>query len=134
MVFGELYGFDLTVHRELGWVAAEQSGKYDFITSIYAESKATGIKYTQNNGIPNTDNPKAAARYFLNAIDKVGSLVTRYREKLAGIENELPAIRELTQKRFDQEPQLAALKTELANLELEISRKIAEKTTAAGHE
>ncbi len=125
--FGELYGFSLFVNRQLAWVQNEQGSKYEYVSNLYAESDATGIKYMRNNGIPNTDNPKTAAKYFLNAIDNVGSLVVKYRDKLAALEKEIPVIRELTQKPYEQEAKLAALKIELANLEQEISRKIAEK-------
>jgi len=125
--FGELYGFSLFVSRQLAWVQTEQASKYEYVSSLYAESDITGIKYMRNNGIPNTDNPKTASKYFLNAVDNVGSLVIKYRDKLAGLEKEIPVIRELTQKPFEQEAKLAALKIELANLEQEISRKIAEK-------
>ncbi|MDO3643533.1 hypothetical protein [Mucilaginibacter sp. L3T2-6] len=111
----------------MAWVQTEQGSKYEYVSSLYAESDTTGIRYMRNNGIPNTDNPKSAARYFLNAIDNVSSLVIKYRDKLTALEKEIPVIRELTQKPFEQEAKLAALKVELANLEQEISRKIAEK-------
>jgi N12 class adenine-specific DNA methylase len=124
---GELYGFNLMVNRQLTWVQTEQGSKYDYVSGLYAESPETGIKYMRNNGIPNTDNPKTAARYFLNAIDNVGALVSKYRGKLDALDKEIPVIRELTAKPFEQEAQLAALKTDLSNLEQEISRKIAEK-------
>ncbi|MGY4539961.1 N12 class adenine-specific DNA methylase [Mucilaginibacter sp. UYNi724] len=129
--FGELYGFSLYVNRQLAWVQTEQGSKYEYVSSLYAESDATGIKYMRNNGIPNTDNPKTAARYFLNAIDNVSSLMIKYRDKLTALEKEIPVIRELTQKPFEQEAKLVALKIELANLEQEISRKIAEKQQEA---
>ncbi|MFD0764495.1 helicase-related protein [Mucilaginibacter lutimaris] len=124
---GELYGFDLKVKREMAWVQTDQGSKYEYVSALFAESPETGIKYMRTNGIPNTDNPKKAARYFLHAIDHVGSLVSKYRTKLEGLEKEIPAIRELTAKSFAQEKELAALKTELARLEDEISRKITEK-------
>jgi hypothetical protein len=44
--------------------------RYESKNDLYAESPS-GIKYLWNHGIPNTDNPKLAARYFLNAIDRV---------------------------------------------------------------
>jgi hypothetical protein len=81
----------------------------------------------QNNGAPNIDNPKIAARYFLNAIDRVVPLVEKYRKQLAEIETEIPAVRELTQKTFENEAELAGLKIELAKLEIQISANIAER-------
>jgi len=61
--------------------------------------------------------------------------VTAQHEKLEArlnkVQKEIPAVRELTEKRFDQEPQLAALKVQLADLEAEIARNIADKQKEA---
>jgi hypothetical protein len=127
MKIGTLYGFDLYIRRKLSTVDKEFSSDIDFVTTLYAESPATGIKYMQNNGAPNIDNPKIAARYFLNAIDRVVPLVEKYRKQLAEIETEIPAVRELTQKTFENEAELAGLKIELAKLEIQISANIAER-------
>ena len=124
---GTLYGFDLYIRRKLSTVDKEFSSDIDFVTTLYAESPSTGIKYMQNNGAPNIDNPKIAARYFLNAIDRVVPLVEKYRKQLAEIETEIPAVRELTQKTFENEAELAGLKIELAKLEIQISANIAER-------
>jgi N12 class adenine-specific DNA methylase len=125
--FGDLYGFGLYVNRQLAWVQHDEGSKYEYVSSLYAQSPATGIKYMRNNGIPNIDNAKSASRYFLNAIENVSALVRNYQDKLTGLEKEIPEIRELTQKPFDQEAQLTKLKSELAALEAEITRKITEK-------
>ncbi|NCD68298.1 helicase-related protein [Mucilaginibacter agri] len=134
MKIGELYGFNLFVSREMAWVQHKEGSKYEHVRSLYAQSRETGVKYRRNNGIPNTDNPKNAARYFLNAIDHVASLAATYRGKLADLEKEIPAIKALTEKPFEQEKQLVKLKTELADLELEISRAITERDQEPGIE
>jgi len=124
---GDLYGFDLYVRKKLTLGSREFSTKYEFLHTLYAESPVTGIKYMQNNGAPNIDNPKVAARYFLNAIDRVVGLVEKYTKQLADLEKEIPEVRELTLNTFDSEQELAAMKIELADLEQVISRNIAEK-------
>ena len=124
---GSLYGFDLYVSQAPGWVKKDGSDVFATITNLYAESPATGIRYTQNNGVPHTDNPKLAARYFLNALDKVVSLKEKYWNTLNDLQEEIPQVRQLTEKTFDQEAQLAALKAELQQLEEEINRNIEEK-------
>lgn len=124
---GELYGFDLKISRQMAWVQTAQGSKYEHVASLFAESRETGIRYMRNNGTPNLDNPKNAARYFLQSIDHVGVLVERYREKLEGLEKEIPEIRALTGKPYPQEAELAKMKVELSRLEEEISRKIREK-------
>ncbi|MBD1385856.1 DNA methylase [Mucilaginibacter rigui] len=128
---GELYGFQLMLNRQSAWVQTEQGSKFEMVSSLYAESPGTGIKYTRNNGIPNTDNPKSAAKYFLNAIDNVSSLVLKYREKLEALEKEIPVITELTKRPFEQESKLVALKATLAELETKIAQSIAEKQREA---
>ena len=114
LMIGTLYGFDLYIRRKLTTVNTAFSSSVDFSTTLYAESPETGIKYMQNNGAPNIDNPKTAARYFLNAIDRVVQLVEKYQKQLDEIEKEIPAVRELSQKTFENEAELAGLKIELA--------------------
>jgi N12 class adenine-specific DNA methylase len=124
---GELYGFDLYIRRKLQTSDAMFSAKIDFVTSLYAESRETGIKYLQNGGAPNIDNPKIAARYFLNSIDRVIGMAERYEKELLELNQQIPEMRDLTQRPFEQEYELATLKADLEKLELEITRKISEK-------
>jgi diphthamide biosynthesis methyltransferase len=65
-----------------------------------------------------------AARYFLNAIDRVVSLVEKYKKELSEIEIEIPAVRELAQKPFNSENELLVLKGELEHVEEEIRNNI----------
>ncbi|BAU51970.1 hypothetical protein MgSA37_00119 [Mucilaginibacter gotjawali] len=128
---GELYGFDLFIRRKLQTVEEGFSSRITHVTSLYAESRTTGIKYMQNGGAPNIDNPKLAARYFLDAINRVIGMAERYEKELDGINKQIPEVRELTQRPFEQEYELASLKREMEKLEMEISRKIAEKEKQA---
>lgn len=131
LLLGELYGFDLYIRRKLQAVEDGFSSRINHVTSLYAESRATGIKYMQNGGAPNIDNPKLAARYFLDAINRVVGMVERYEKELVGINTQIPEVRELTQRPFEQEYELAALKKDLEKLEMEISARIAEKEKQA---
>lgn len=126
-LIGELYGFDLYIRRKLTTLDLAFSQKIEFVTSLYAESKATGIKYLQNGGAPNIDNPKLAARYFLSAIDRVIGLAEKYERDLLETNEKIPDIRKLTAKAFDKELELQTLKVELQRLETEINRKIHDK-------
>ena len=123
---GNLYGFQLYIRRQQE--AYEENGlfEYRYSNSFYAQREAEGIKYTYNNGLPNTDNPKLAARHFLNAIDRVEHLKERYERNLSDLKTELPKIEKLTTKPFTKEHELRELKTELANLERQITIKIQE--------
>jgi N12 class adenine-specific DNA methylase len=122
---GTLYDFNLYIRRKQE--AFEENGvfEYRYSNSFYAQ-RADGIKYTYNNGLPNTDNPKLAARHFLNAIDRVESLKEKYKHTLSDLNAAIPKLEQLTTKSFTQEAELLQMKNELANLERQIAIKIQE--------
>ncbi|MBS1528787.1 MAG: DEAD/DEAH box helicase family protein, partial [Bacteroidetes bacterium] len=124
---GKLYGFDLYVrhHKEL----VEQDKKLfeHHYNSFYAERPESSIKYTYNQGHPNVDNPKLAARHFLNAIDRVDGLLERYTAQLKDLDREVPMLESLAAKPFEQEHALSELKLGLASIERQISINIQQK-------
>ncbi|MDT3401288.1 N12 class adenine-specific DNA methylase [Mucilaginibacter terrae] len=127
LLIGELYGFKLFVRRQYTLDDAFSGTA----TQLYAESPATGIKYMQNSGAPTLDNPKLAARYFLNAIDRVTGMAEKYEKELGRIREEIPQVQELTTKTFTKEFELTTLKAELAGLEDQINQNIREREKAA---
>jgi N12 class adenine-specific DNA methylase len=124
---GSLYGFDLYIrpHRETEWVDGK-SIDHQYNT-FYAQHPQGEIKYTYNQGHPNIDNPKLAARHFLNAIDRVGSLREKYEKTLTKLDKDIPMVEQMMLKPFEKETELAEMKTRLASLEREIAVKIQEK-------
>lgn len=121
---GTLCGFDL-------YIRAQKQRKGDLsvdLVTLYAVNGSDGIKYTFNNGAPNIDNPKIAARNFISAIDRVDYLLESNVKELAIIDAEIPQWRRLGEKTFDKEHELRQLKGELNGLEA----KIAGKLNAAG--
>lgn len=126
MQIGKLYGYGLYIRQQRE--AYEEKGhiEYRFSNTLYAQREQDGIKYTYNSGLPNTDNPKLAARYFLNAIDQVESLKDKYTRKVLSYDMEIPKLEELIRKAFGQEEQLQAMKAELSALEREIAISIQE--------
>lgn len=123
---GRLYGFDLCIRQQREAVEEKDGFGYRYYNTFYAERAESGIKYTFNNGHPNTDNPKLAARYFLNAIDRVEALKERYRQQLSDLEKSIPMVAALTVKPFEKESELLQIKSELSKLEREIALKIQE--------
>lgn len=123
---GTLYGFDLYIrqHKE----AFEEKGllHYKYYNTLYAERPESGIKYTFSQGHPNTDNPKLAARHFLNAIDRVDSLKEKYEKTLEELNKNIPMVEQIVAKPFGKESELAQMKSELAKMEREIALKIQE--------
>ncbi len=122
-LLGSLYGFDLYVRCQTVRLIVENRYDIDF----YALSPETGIKYTYNQGQLNHDNPKLAARYFLNAIDRTDNLLEKEKETLARLDAEIPMIEQIRSKPFEKEAELRELKEELAKLEREMNLKLEEK-------
>ena len=122
---GTLYGFGLYIRQHREGYEENNLFKYRLQNHLFAQGPG-GIKYLSGGGHPNIDNPKLAARYYLNAIDKVSGLVDSYRKKQAELETEIPTLRELSQKTFEKEGDLTELRVELRRLEGEIAAKIKE--------
>jgi len=124
MKIGSLYDVDLYIRRQKE--AYENKGlfEYRYQNVFFAESKETGIKYSWNQGHLNIDNPKLAARYFLNSIDRVEALKDKYEKNLKELDENIPMLEQLIVKPFEKETELAQLKKEVANLEREITIKI----------
>ena len=122
MQIGNLYGFDLFIR---GNETNEEKGCLNITTGIYfMQKKETGIKYSWNQGHINIDNPKLAARYFLNAIDRVESLKEKYQKQLKELEQNIPMIQQIIAKPFKKEDELVKLKMDVSNLRKEITIKI----------
>jgi hypothetical protein len=101
--------------------------EYRHHNSFYVQGKDGGIKYTYNNGHPVTDNPKLAARHFINALDRVTKIAEHYKAELAEHNTNIPVLEKVIAKPFEKENELKSLKSELSKLEREISIKIKER-------
>ena len=123
---GDLYGFDLFIRSQQEPYADKGLFEPRSQNIFYAESKETGIKYSWNQGHINIDNPKIAARHFLNAIDRVESLKDKYQKNLQELNLNIPMLQQLVIKPFEKESELAQLKKDVSKLEREISIKIQE--------
>jgi N12 class adenine-specific DNA methylase len=123
---GQLYGFNLFIRQQRETYEKEGMFQYSYTNTFYAASPRSDIKYTYNQGHLNSDNPKLAARYFLNAIDRVDLLKERYQKSLNEVEQNIPLMKQLTAKPFEKEAELAQLKKDLSRLEREITLKIKE--------
>jgi hypothetical protein len=128
---GSLYGFDLHIKQQQETI--ETMGLFEFChhNSFYVQNTTGGIKYTINKGHPPTDNPKLAARHFLNALDRVTKITEQYTNELAELNNNIPVLEKLIVKSFEKEDELKKLKTELSGLEREITIKIKERQLLA---
>jgi hypothetical protein len=123
---GTLYDFDLYVRSKPG-IFYFTSGEY--ANDFYAVNPQSGIKYTYNGGQPNLDNPKLAARNFLNAIDRVDHLLGQHRGEVGNLEQEAATLSGIIRKPFEKDQELKTLKQELAGLEVKITGQIQAKSS-----
>ena len=126
MKIGSLYGFGLFIRRQRETYDDKGMFEYHYKNILFAESKESGIKYLWNQGHINIDNPKIAARYFINAIDRVEALKEKYEKNLQELEQNIPMLKQLIVKPFEKENELAQFKKDVLKLEREISIKIQE--------
>jgi len=128
---GTLYGFDLYVRqsRESSFDNGGISVRTE--NTLYAESPLTGLKYYYNQGHPNIDNPKLAARYFLESIHRVDAVKEKYEKDLLETRRNIPLMENLATKPFDKDGELAELKAQVSKLEREIALNIQHKEVAS---
>lgn len=123
-LIGALYGFHLFIRQEKS--AWEENGTYTFRlqNKFFVESPESKLKYTWNGGEPNKDNPKLAARHFLNAIDRVSALKEKYQKELNNMGSEIVMVEKIITRPFEKEEALLQMKSELSKMEREIRMKI----------
>jgi len=123
---GSLYGYALKIQRDAESIMVNDKLETHYSNHYFAESPITGIRYTYNQGIPNTDNRKLAARHFLNAIDRVEALKARHSKELEETNKNISVLEQMIAKPFEQESTLQQMKADVFRLEREIALKIKE--------
>ena len=127
---GELYGFPVKVVSERTLSEGlEFTGNRFFVEGNY--------KYTYNNGHLAMADTHAAAVNFLNALEKIPSVIEQYKAKNETLEREIPQLQEIAGKTWKKEDELKQLKSELAALDRKIQLELApkhEETTSQGQE
>jgi hypothetical protein len=108
---GTLYGFNLLVKTE----NSLKEGFFMKQNRFFIEGEGN-IKYSHNNGHIAND-PKLAVRYFLNALEKIPSLIEKYEKENEKISKDLPVLQEVVHSTWRKENELKDLKTELAILD-----------------
>lgn len=127
---GSLYGFDLYIKAHREQHLDEGVAITKTYNSFYAERPGSGIRYTYNQGHINLDNPKLAARHFINAIDRVGALVTQYEKNIRQLEQDLAMMRSIVAKPFEKETELREARASSERLEREIALNIQKRQLA----
>ena len=117
---GELYGFPVKVVSE-----RTLSEGLEFIDNRFFV--AGNYKYSYNNGHLAMADPIAAARNFLNALERIPAIIDQYKAKNEVLEKEIPQLREIAGKTWKKEDELKQLKSELAALDRKIQLELASK-------
>ena len=115
---GELYGFPVKVVSERVFKEG-----LDFTDNRFVVEG--NYKYTYNNGHLAMADPIAAARNFLNALERIPSMVEQYEEKNKALERDIPQLQEIVGKVWKKEDELKQLKSELAALDRKIQLELA---------
>ncbi len=111
---GELYGFKIAVKSE----PSQKEGVL-FNDNRFFIIGDSGVKYNYNNGHLAVD-PLTASKNFINALDKIPSIIEQYQEKNKKIEADIPVLKEVVESSWKKEPELKGLKSELSALERQI--------------
>ncbi|NPD92299.1 N-6 DNA methylase [Xylanibacter muris] len=115
---GEIYGFPIKVVSERILKEGLEFTDNRFVVE-------GNYKYTYNNGHLAMADPVAAARNFLNALEKIPSTIDQYKAKNEVLEKEVPQLQEIAGKVWKKEDELKQLKSELAALDRKIQLELA---------
>ncbi|CAK7035258.1 MAG: hypothetical protein BACA_01376 [Bacteroides fragilis] len=118
---GELYGFPIKVVSERILKEGLEFTDNRFVVE-------GNYKYTYNNGHLAMADPLAAARNFLNAMERIPSIIDQYKAKNEVLEREIPQLQEIAGKVWKKEDELKQLKSELAALDRKIQLELAPPT------
>ena len=126
---GELYGFPIKVVSERILCDGHETIDNRFVVEGH-------YKYKYNNGHLAMADTHAAAVNFLNALEKIPSVIEQYKAKNETLEREIPQLQEIAGKTWRKEDELKQLKSELAALDrkiqLELAPPMPEKTEGNG--
>ncbi len=118
---GELYGFPIKVISE-----RTLDNGLEFIDNRFVIEG--NYKYKYNNGHLAMADTHAAATNFLNALEKIPSIIEQYKAKNEVLAKEIPQLQEIAGKVWKKEDELKQLKSELAALDRKIQLELAPPT------
>lgn len=122
---GSLYGFKLQVqtHTHLTDVFERQT------ENEFSVRSATGITYKHNHGAMTAEQPKTAARHFLQALEKIPALQVRNKERLEKLRHEHGQLQNFVTRPWPKHEALIALKSDLRQVEDRIATSLAQMAT-----
>ena len=111
---GSLYGFKIVVKTE-----SSNNDLFDLSQNKFFVQGDSGIKYSYNNANIATD-PVLASQNFLNALEKMPTLIEKYQNDTEKISKDIPVLESVLGSTWKKEDELRELKTELQTLDRKI--------------
>jgi len=115
---GEIHGFTILMCSE----PLDKDGLGMFQNKFCVEGN---YKYKYNNGFIALADPIAAARNFINSLERIPQTIEQYKEKNGALEKDIPLLKEIAGKQWKKEDELKSLKQELAALDRKIQLELA---------
>lgn len=102
--------------------------KRRLLTTICLLSAMVAMADTAIDNAPADTLANEAARNFLNALERIPSIIDQYKAKNEVLEKEIPQLQEIAGKVWKKEDELKQLKSELAALDRKIQLELAPPT------
>ena len=115
---GEIHGFPILICSEP--LVCDGLGTYQ--NKFCVEGN---FKYRYNNGFIALSDPVAAARNFINSLERIPQTIEQYKEKNAALARDIPLLKEIAGKQWKKEDELKGLKSELAAIDRKIQLELA---------
>ena len=97
-------------------------------------TKSKNFKYKYNNGFIAQSDTIAAARNFINSLERIPQTIEQYKEKNASLAKDIPLLKEIANKQWKKEDELKGLKSELATLDRKIQLELTNDTESEQRE
>ena len=117
---GEVYGFPISIISEPTVVDGKESVQNRFVVEGH-------YKYKFNKGFIAMSDTHAACMNFVNALEKIPSIIAQYEERTAKLKADVPTLEGIVSKTWGKEDELKALKSDLAALDRKITAELAPK-------
>ena len=124
---GEIHGFPILMCSE----PLDKNGLGMFQNKFCVEGN---YKYRYNNGFIALADPIAAARNFINSLERIPQTIEQYKEKNAALAKDIPLLKEIVGKQWKKDDELKGLKSELAALDRKIQLELAKEQPTQGEQ
>ena len=117
---GEVYGFPISIISERSFVDGKETVQNRFVVE-------GSYKYKFNNGFIAMSDTHSACMNFVNALEKIPSIIAQYEERTAKLKADVPQLEAIISKPWGKEDELKQLKSELSALDRKITAELAPK-------